>query len=315
MYTTTELADGDMVSCELTSSIECVVENPVMSNTVSTIVHEILPVSVSIETLTSEICDGEEVTFTATGENGGENPQYQWKLNGEDVGDNMPEFTSAELADGDVITCVLTSDANCISGNPAMSNTVDMIVNPFPGELNTPAGPDDIDIYSTPSSDYTTESDPNTTEYTWTVSPENAYTALSPDMNMISVTWAEDFSGQASIHVMGSNDCGDGPVSADFTVSVQNTFGIGENELNVGVSVFPNPNNGTFTLVLSSENNENVNLSIRSIIGEEVYSAEELNVSGELTEVIDLSKFAEGVYFLILENNNKVLTEKIVVQK
>ncbi len=65
----------------------------------------------------------------------------------------------------------------------------------------------------------------------------------------------------------------------------------------------------------SSANNENVKMKIMSIVGEVVYNEEELSVNGEFIKVIDLSKYAKGVYFLMIENNNKILTEKIVVLK
>ena len=134
-------------------------------------------------------------------------------------------------------------------------------------------------------------------------------------MNNITVNWAEDYTGQVSISVFATNECGDGPVSDNFEVSVMNTFSINENELDVAVSVFPNPNHGSFTIKLTSNANENVKMQIRSILGEVVFTDEEVNVNGELVKEIDLSKYAEGIYFLVLENNNKVLTEKIVVQQ
>jgi hypothetical protein len=51
------------------------------------------------------------------------------------------------------------------------------------------------------------------------------------------------------------------------------------------------------------------------MVGENIFSAEQINVDGEFIKTIDLSNFAEGIYFLTIENNNKVLTEKIVLQK
>ena len=314
-YVTLSLVNGDIVTCELTSSLECTVQNPVMANEIAMIVNDILTVGLTIETASPEICEGGEATFTAIAENGGDNPVYQWYLNGDEVGTNSAEYITAELAEGDMLSCELTSDAECIAGNPAMSNAIEMSVNLYPTELDIPAGPDAIDLFETPTSIYATNEDPNTVEYTWTVEPENAWEELTIDMYNLTVTWAEDFTGQASINVYGTNDCGDGPVSADFEVSVENTFGINENNLNIGVSVFPNPNNGTFTVKLSSENNESVKMQIRNIIGEVILSQEELSINGEFVKVIDISNYAEGIYFLVLENNNKVLTEKIVVQK
>ena len=46
-----------------------------------------------------------------------------------------------------------------------------------------------------------------------------------------------------------------------------------------------------------------------------IYSEENINVNGEFVKTIDFSKYAEGIYFLVIESGNKVATEKIVIQK
>ena len=315
VFITSDLVDGDVVTCELSSNANCITGNPAMSNTLTMVVISELPAGVSIIANLEEICAGDEVSFTASPENGGAEPTYQWKVNGENAGENNNTFITTELADDDVVSCEMTSSFECAINNPASSNPIGMSVNPYPGEMATPDGPAYVDLLSSQTSDYSTTNDPFASSYTWIVSPDNAVEELSVDMFNLSVTWAQSYTGQANIEVFGTNDCGDGPTSSALEVTVNNTYGIGENDLNVGVSVFPNPNNGTFTVKLSSVSHEVVKLRIRSIVGESVLSEEQLTVNGEFIKTIDLSKFAEGIYFLILENNNKVITEKIVVQK
>jgi len=190
-----------------------------------------------------------------------------------------------------------------------------MSVEPLPAVMDIPDGPSDVDLFVSTSSNYTTTDDPNTIDYTWSVSPAEAWNELSVDMYNLTVSWNEAYTGQANIEVYGSNDCGNGTVSEALEVSIGNTFGIGENDQNIGVSVFPNPNNGTFTIKLSSTKNEKLRLSINSIVGESVYSEEQITVNGELLKTVDLSSFSEGIYFLVIENNNRIVTEKIVIQK
>lgn len=74
------------------------------------------------------ICSGTSVTFTATHLNGGTSPSYQWKLNGSNVGTNSNTYTNSSLNNGDQISCELTSNANCISGNKVVSNILTMFV-------------------------------------------------------------------------------------------------------------------------------------------------------------------------------------------
>jgi hypothetical protein len=104
-----------------------VVYNSNISASKQVSVYSISPVSLSVTASQNSVCAGTSVTFTATPTNGGSNPIYQWKKNGANVGTNSPVYTYTP-ANNDVITCVLTSDATCVSGNPATSNAITMTV-------------------------------------------------------------------------------------------------------------------------------------------------------------------------------------------
>ena len=84
--------------------------------------------SVSIAASSSSICSGTSVTFTATPTNGGAGPSYQWKLNGTNVGTNSTTYTNSGLLNGDIVSCVMTSNAACASPTTATSNSVTMVV-------------------------------------------------------------------------------------------------------------------------------------------------------------------------------------------
>ncbi|MBL0077591.1 MAG: PKD domain-containing protein [Bacteroidetes bacterium] len=129
-YSSSTLVNGDIIICELTSNAVCPTGNPATSNSVVMVVNPNLPVSVSISADNNNICAGTNVTFTAVPTNGGAAPVYQWKLNGANVGANAATYSSTAFANGDIITCVLTSNAVCPTGNPATSNAVTMTVNP-----------------------------------------------------------------------------------------------------------------------------------------------------------------------------------------
>ena len=98
-------------------------KNVATSGTVTTSVTP----SVSVSG-TSSICTGNSTTFTATPTTGGVNPSYQWKKNGTNVGTNSTTYTNAALANGDVITCVMTSNATCASPTTATSNSTTMVI-------------------------------------------------------------------------------------------------------------------------------------------------------------------------------------------
>ena len=121
----------DTIVCILTSSDSCVTNNPDTSNLIVMTVNTLLPVSVTIVASDDTVCAGDTVIFTATPVNGGSAPVYQWKVNGINQGTNSPVY-EYEPEDGDLVTCMLTSNATCPSGNPASSNTITIKVNPIP---------------------------------------------------------------------------------------------------------------------------------------------------------------------------------------
>ena len=135
IYSSTTLADGDLIQCIMTSNIVCPTGSPAGSNVISMTITPSVPASISITASPSSlICDGTNVTFNATAVNGGSNPSYQWKLNGTNVGLNSPTYLNNSLIDLDSVICVMTSNALCVTGSPATSNTINMSVKPYNGK-------------------------------------------------------------------------------------------------------------------------------------------------------------------------------------
>jgi hypothetical protein len=95
----------------------------------SVVVNTIETVSITIVASENPVCAGTSVTFTATPVNGGENPAYQWKKNGLNVGGNSATYAYVPV-NNDVITCELLSDIPCALNNPAVSNSITMTVTP-----------------------------------------------------------------------------------------------------------------------------------------------------------------------------------------
>jgi hypothetical protein len=142
-YTSTSLNNGDAITVKMTSSLGCAAPKPATSNAITMVVNPTAPAGVTITASPSgTICAGTSVTFTATPANGGTTPSYQWKVNGGNVGTNSSTFTSSTLANGDIITVEMTSNAQCVTGSPATSNIITMSVNPaLPASVTIAASP------------------------------------------------------------------------------------------------------------------------------------------------------------------------------
>ena len=122
-------ANGDQVYATLQSDVECATGNPAVSNAVTMTVNELLEVGVTITADHNPVCSGTMVMFTAVPVNGGANPVYAWYVNGVQVSGQTGATYSYAPANGDQVYATLLSSEECVTGNPAISNTVSMLVN------------------------------------------------------------------------------------------------------------------------------------------------------------------------------------------
>jgi gliding motility-associated-like protein len=133
LYTSqTSLANGDIITCIITSSLSCITLPTATSNAIMMNVNPLVTPTVSISGINT-ICAGVIATFTATPTNEG-TPSYLWKLNGAPVGFNSTTYTSSNLLNNDVISCVMTASnyTTCMTTTIATSNLISMTVNPLP---------------------------------------------------------------------------------------------------------------------------------------------------------------------------------------
>ncbi len=130
-YSSSSLANGQLVTCIMTSNLPGVTANPATSNSIAIVVSPAVTPSVSIA-LTSgsnPTCAGTTLTFTATPVNGGTIPSYQWQVNGSNAGTNSATFNTSTLSNGQVVTCILTTNALCPTTPTATSNGITVTVN------------------------------------------------------------------------------------------------------------------------------------------------------------------------------------------
>ena len=116
---------SDVITCVMTSGLSCVNGSPATSNSVTMTVNP-LTASVSIAASATTVVAGTTVTYTATPVNGGTTPFYQWKVNNANAGTNSPAFNYVP-SNGDVVFCLMTSNAPCVS-SIFTSNLITMTV-------------------------------------------------------------------------------------------------------------------------------------------------------------------------------------------
>ncbi|WP_321369685.1 GEVED domain-containing protein [uncultured Draconibacterium sp.] len=89
------------------------------------VILNVQPTSIDVTINTNPsglVCPGSTVTYTAIAYNGGANPVYQWKVNGINVGANSDNYSYIP-SDGDIVSCVMVSDAICATGSATVPVT------------------------------------------------------------------------------------------------------------------------------------------------------------------------------------------------
>ena len=102
--------------------------------------------------------------------------------------------------------------------------------------------------------------------------------------------------------------------TASVSVQVNACVGFVENTLSNGVSVYPNPNNGSFTLSINA-NVADLTIKITDMQGRVVYASVENNVNAGFVKQISLDTQSSGMYLMHIITNGEQQTKKISVQK
>lgn len=134
-----------------------------------------------------------------------------------------------------------------------------------------------------------------TAPYTYDWSGANGFTSATEDLTNI-------IAGTYNLEVTDDNGC-----TYNTQVIVATTVAINENN-DLGVSIYPNPNNGEFT-ISTTENNASIN--IYSTDGKMIIN--NLRVT-EVNQLINLGDIESGIYFVKVTNDNNQKTIRLIIE-
>lgn len=108
-----------------------------------------------------------------------------------------------------------------------------------------------------------------------------------------------------------SNGCSN---IAKDTLKVNNC-GVGLEELadNVGLNVYPNPNNGEFTIEINTTTEVEGKIKVLAIDSRLVFE-DVVNGNGLITKTVNIGQLSDGIYYLRLETKGAVKTYKVLKQ-
>ena len=103
--------------------------------------------------------------------------------------------------------------------------------------------------------------------------------------------------------VVTDGDCEEVTYTINYNIS-------GIDNLDLDISIYPNPSMGILTI----EGGSNIrNIIILNTLGNQLLSVENNGNDYNKTD-IDLTTFAKGIYFIQVEENNQIMNYRIVLQ-
>lgn len=146
-FSHSNLNDGDVITCSMTSNAFCAFPQTVTSSPITITVNPIKIPSISITGSASKVCQGTPITFNSIPVNGG-NPQYKWIKNELFTGVTQSTYTLTNPENGDVIYCLMISSDLCLAFESATSNELELEVTPVFQIAITPV--DSLEIQTGP---------------------------------------------------------------------------------------------------------------------------------------------------------------------
>jgi len=145
---------------------------------------------------------------------------------------------------------------------------------------------------------------------TWSWEFEGGYPSTSVEQNP-EILYATSGSYDVTLTVSDGTDSHSITMENYITVDVCSDI---KNNNFDKFSVYPNPNNGIFTVEFGNVLEDNVTIKVLNTIGNEVYKAENISVSGDFKQTIDLSNLNKGLYFLEIENYQGRTINRIIIR-
>jgi len=124
------------------------------------------------------------------------------------------------------------------------------------------------------------------------------------------LTWEDPPVGQHAIKAVATDNQNAIATSHSLNITVDSDSGLPEPDKNIASLLYPNPNDGRFTLSLEEPLETDNEIRVISPEGKELYKG--IMHESELVKELDLSRIRPGMYFLILSSSMGMLYNKFI---
>lgn len=301
-YTDNTLITGNVITVTMISNATCTTVNPATSTGVTMTVNNAVAPDITISaTPGNAICAGSLVTFNAALSNGGTTPVYNWMKNGITVSTNST-YAANNLLNGDMIRCVLGSNATCTTTPYDTSNTIIMTVN----STATPT----VTISASPGTNVSAG-----TLVTFTANITNGGTAPLYQWRKNGVIVSNN--ATYVTNVLANNDTITCTITSSNTCVMTNTAGSNKLVMRISTGIrpvtgtggeltlYPNPNNGQFTVKGINLPDKEAVIEVINTIGQVVYRKTEAVNNGQLQTILNIPENnASGAYLLRVQTHS-----------
>lgn len=284
-YSGSDWKDGDVIGFSLLSDAQCVVNPAMQAEAVTLSVSPIVSPELSISAAGLAVCADASVTIEAAAVNGGSNPVFAWVVNGEWLTQSGSTLLISNPEDASVISAVLYSNARCRDSDSAISNELVIAVFDLPA---VPVLSKSGDSLLAPA---------GFASYRWFLN-ETFLTATTVPFIIAQV------SGNYTVEVTDENECTASSAPLAYVASSVENFAA------AGMSVFPNPGNGMFTIETGTQ--KLTSLRVFDSSGRLVRS-QMVTDSGNLFK-LDLREVSAGAYILVLEAEERAFVTRLIRQ-
>ena len=299
----------------MTSNAACLSKTIDTSNIIAMLVNTPVTPSVGVSVIPNDtLCAGTPAIFNATATNGGSGPVYQWKLNGVNAGNPSSIYVNTTPADGDQVTVILTSTATCATTNTANGNTITLTVNtttvPMASISATP-GTTVVEGATVTFSSITNLLNP---VYQW-LKNGNPVGSGGTGASYMTNNLADNDTITLSISSPSDSCVKPGSVISNSLV-IKISTGINEVNNSTGISLYPNPNKGTFKLSGALANNSKaVQIDVVNTMGAVIYSTITPTTDNRIETELTLDHVASGLYLVRITSDNEIFTLRCTIAR
>ncbi|MBA3649166.1 MAG: T9SS type A sorting domain-containing protein [Chitinophagales bacterium] len=264
------------------------------SNTVEVTANSI-PVATLSPSEKIKVCPGIKVTFTATEDPG---YLYQWYKNDKAIsGATRSMYTTNKEEEGSY-SVIVTNKNLCSAESPAT------VLNRYadPDAIISPQG--DLDICITGNVLLKANAGSGF-RYQWIKNGDDIAGATKK-------SYTAKKTGIYEVSVTNSNDC----TNTSSPVTVYSSCKIEQQEnLIPQISIFPNPNNGSFIVAAKQIASPYSDIKIINVLGKAIFNEHVVIINNEINKAINLPPVASGFYLIELNTGNQVITQIFLVKR